>query len=305
MSDLLPPPALPTGLAARGATMDDVDAAVDVTRAAERAEGLESLTVTDDIAADWRRPSMDIASDVLLVEQADGRVVAYAEEFAGRAFAHVHPDVTGRGIGSAIALWTEDHARAAGRSQVGQTVPTVATRACALLEGRGYVPRWDSWILKMALDAPLPDPRVPVGVTLRTPSRPGDDRELHAVIEEAFSTWPDRDEGMAFEDWSASYLDRAEDVDLLVVAEEDGRLVGAAVCIPEDDEGWIDQLAVRPSAWGRGIGGALLQAAFQRFRDRGLTTAALSTDSRTGALGLYQHVGMAVTESFTRYSLTL
>ena len=90
-----------------------------------------------------------------------------------------------------------------------------------------------------------------------------------------------------------------------MVAEEDGRLVGAAVCIPEVDEGWVDQLAVLPAAWGRGIGGALLRVAFQRSRDRGLATAALSTDSRTGALGPYEHVGMAVTESFTRYTLVL
>ncbi len=146
---------------------------------------------------------------------------------------------------------------------------------------------------------------MPAGVTIRSLRRPDDDRALHAVIEEAFDTWPDRDVGMSFEDWSASYLDRAVDTDLVVVAEEAGRIVGAAVCIPEEGEGWVDQLAVLPAAWGRGIGGAVLQASFQRFRDRGLAAAALSTDSRTGALGLYEHAGMAVTESFTRYTLVL
>lgn len=304
MSDLLLPPALPAGVTSRGATMDDVAAAVAVTQAAEHADGVVSLTVHDDIAGDWARPSMDIARDVLLVE-ADGRVVAYAEQFNGRAFAHVHPAHVGRGIGTAVAAWTEDHARRAGLSQVGQTIPTSGVAARALLEARGYDARWDSWILKMALDAPAPTPRVPAGVEVRGLRRPDDERRVHAVIEEAFDTWPDRDTGTSFEDWRASELDRATESDLVVVAEEGGQVVGAAVCISEGEEGWVDQLAVLPSAWGRGLGGALLQAAFQRFRERGLAVAALSTDSRTGALGLYEHVGMAVTESFTRYTLPL
>ena len=304
MPDLLLDPPLPDGVTARGATMDDVAAAVAVTRAAERLEGRESLTALDDIAGDWARPSMDITADVLLVEES-GHVIAYAEEFHGRAFAHVHPDATGRGIGSALAAWTEHHARAAGRAQVGQTLSTGARTARQLLEGRGYEARWESWILTMALDATLAPPRVPAGVIVRGPRHPDDDRDLHAVIEEAFDTWPDRDDGMAFEDWRASYLDRAREPGLMVVAEEAGHIVGAAVCIPEGHVGWVDQLAVRPTAWGRGIAGAMLQTAFRGFRDAGLTSAALSTDSRTGALGLYEHVGMSVTESFSRYSLSL
>jgi mycothiol synthase len=173
------------------------------------------------------------------------------------------------------------------------------------VESRGYLPRWDSWVLKMALDGwDAPPPTVP-GVTVRALRRPDEDREIHDVVETAFATWPDRNLAMTFEDWRVSYLDRADDVDLVLVAEKDGRIVGAAVCAPEDDEGWVDQLAVLPDHWGRGIGGALLQASFRAFRDRGLAVAALSTDSRTGALGLYEHVGMTVVESYTRYTLRL
>lgn len=303
MSDLLGL-SLPAGLTARGATMGDVPAAVAVTQAAERHDGLGSLTVHDDIAGDWARPSMDVAADVILVEE-HGRVVAYAEQFRGRAFAHVHPDAHGRGIGSAIAEWSERHARNAGLEHVGQTIPASARRGRSLLEGRGYSPRWEAWILKMPLAGELSDPVLPSGVVVRGLCRPDDDRGLYDVVEEAFATWPDRDPSMDFEDWRTSLLDRATDLDLVLVAEEDRQVVGAALCIPEGDEGWVDQLAVRPDRWGRGIGGALLRAAFRRFAERGLTVAALSTDSRTGALGLYEHVGMTVTESFTRYSLRL
>nr|WP_143427096.1 GNAT family N-acetyltransferase [Georgenia soli] len=42
-------------------------------------------------------------------------------------------------------------------------------------------------------------------------------------------------------------------------------------------------------------GRALLADAFQRAREQGATRSELATDSRTGALGLYQRVGMEVT----------
>lgn len=309
MTDLLtvpPPRPLPPGMTARGATLDDVDVALAVTQAAEQLDHGAPMTVRADIAGDWHRPSMDLATDVVLVE-IGGSVVAYAEEFRGRAFAHVHPDVRGHGVGTALAAWTEAHARAAGLGQVGQTIASTATAALALLQGRGYAPRWDAWILRRRLDAPLPDPALPADVGLRTVRRPDEDRALYELIDTAFSDWNDRDTAMAFEDWRASYLDR-DGVDpslVLVLVDDTGRLVGASLCLVEEGEGWIDQLAVARSHRGRGLGGALLQASFRQFRDRGLEVAALSTDSRTGAKTLYEHVGMRVTETFTRLTLSL
>src|SRR5919204_32725 len=78
-----------------------------------------------------------------------------------------------------------------------------------------------------------------------------------------------------------------------------------ALCLVFRDEGWVQQLAVKRSYRGRGLGGALLQAAFREFYRRGLKTAGLSTESRTGARGVYEHVGMKVTRSFKRYSKDL
>jgi len=66
----------------------------------------------------------------------------------------------------------------------------------------------------------------------------------------------------------------------------------------DEDAGWIDQLAVRRDRRGEGLARALLNAAFAEFRARGFPSARLSTDSRTGALGLYLHVGMTVTQEW-------
>ena len=43
----------------------------------------------------------------------------------------------------------------------------------------------------------------------------------------------------------------------------------------------------------------MLAHAFRGARELGYATVGLSTDSRTGALGLYERVGMHVTDAFT------
>lgn len=297
--------ALPQGVTARAGTTDDLRAVLVVVHASEIVDQGAPMTSRADVAGDWQRPTMDLATDVVVVEE-HGEVVAYAEQFQGRAFAHVHPAVRGRGLGTALADWTEDHARARGLAQVGQTIASTAETSLALLRGRGYQPRWESWILRRDLEGSEPAAAVPPGMTLRSLVRPDDERALYELIDTAFNDWTDRDTAMAFEDWRASTLDREGMDDSLVLLLTDGdALVGAALCMLEEDEGWVDQLAVARPHRGRGLGGALLRAAFHAFRDRGIDVAALSTDSRTGARTLYEHVGMEVTESFTRLTLPL
>jgi hypothetical protein len=45
--------------------------------------------------------------------------------------------------------------------------------------------------------------------------------------------------------------------------------------------------------------------AFGWFRERGRRSAGVSTDSRTGALGLYEKVGMRVVHQYTTYRKSL
>ena len=54
------------------------------------------------------------------------------------------------------------------------------------------------------------------------------------------------------------------------------------------------RLAVREDQRNRGLAQALLVDSFARGREHGSVRSALSTDSRTGALSLYQKVGMEV-----------
>ena len=65
------------------------------------------------------------------------------------------------------------------------------------------------------------------------------------------------------------------------------------------------RLAVRKDQRNRGLAQALLVDAYGRSRDHGVMTGGLSTDSRTGALGLYEKVGMRVIMDWVNRAKTL
>ena len=77
------------------------------------------------------------------------------------------------------------------------------------------------------------------------------------------------------------------------------RVAGVAMVIgSEDGMLWVDELAVDARQRGQGLARALLADSFAEGRRRGLLRSGLSTDSRTGALGVYQHLGMEVASTF-------
>ena len=296
---------LPSDLEARSPTRSDLDAVISVIAASEEAtQGVVDVTA-EDVRSDWERPSFRLSSDAVVVTDA-GRIVTYAEVFSGRAWVHVHPDHRGRGIGAAVLGWTESRARELGSNKVGQTVPDTNTPAADLLSTNGYRVRWETWVFQKDLDTEPAEPRLSEGITLRTFDEERDARATYELIDAAFSDWPDRDPGNRFEDWLASFVRRDDfDPTLTFLVEDDDELVGVALCLASGEEGWVQQLAVKRSHRGRGLGGALLQTAFREFYRRQLKTAGLSTESRTGARGVYEHVGMTVTRSYKRYSKDL
>ena len=127
------------------------------------------------------------------------------------------------------------------------------------------------------------------------------------MVEDAFSDWTHRTP-TTFEDWRAGTIDSAHfDPSLMLLAADGGsrRIVGVAYCLGYAADGYVQSLAVDRAFRGRGIGTALLRQAFATFWTRGKPTVALSTDSRTGALGLYERIGMRVVRTYTRYSKDL
>ena len=302
---MTPPPGLPAGLVARAPLFSEAAEVTAVVAACEAVDvGLAEIDV-EDVRSDWRRASFDLEADAVVVLSGD-RVVAQAEVFRGwRAEANVHPDLWGRGVGSWLLGWTEERATAAGSARVGQTLSDTDLRAVGLVRAAGYEPRHTAWVLRIENTSPPARPRLPRGTRIRDFASGQDDQVVFRLIDEAFNEWPDR-EPSTFGDWAAKTICLPGfEPWHLPVAVLDGEIVGAAHLITYDDEGWIGQLAVQRQARGRGIARALLQHSFGAFFARGKHTCGLSTDSRTGALGLYERAGMRVTRSYTHYAKAL
>jgi ribosomal protein S18 acetylase RimI-like enzyme len=125
---------------------------------------------------------------------------------------------------------------------------------------------------------------------------------VHEVIDDAFSEWPGRNPE-PYEAWAPQAIAHpAFEPALSPLAFYGEELVGAVLSSDFPEEGWIDQLATKATHRRRGIAQALLRTALRGFYERGRPMANVSTDSRTGALGLYEKVGMRVVRQYTRYT---
>ena len=289
----------------RPLSLDDLDAVVHLIAACETAANGTSDIDPEDVRADWSRPGFDLATDAIGVCEGD-RLVAAAEVFKNRADVNVLPDFEGLGIGSWLRPWTEERSRELGRTKVGQTLADSEVGAIELLRRHGYVDGHTSWMLAIEMSARPLEPDLPDGISVRAFVPGRDDDATYRVVEDAFNEWPNR-EPATFDEWAALTIRRQDfEPELLQLALDGERVVGVVYSIdyPQDD-GWIQQVAVAATHRRRGIARALLQRAFITFWDRGNRVCGLSTDSRTGALGLYEHVGMHVTRSYTNLTKAL
>jgi ribosomal protein S18 acetylase RimI-like enzyme len=90
-----------------------------------------------------------------------------------------------------------------------------------------------------------------------------------------------------------------------VVTDPAGDVVAMALVQMNLPCAYIARLATRRDQRGRGLAQALLADAFAVAADHGAVRCELSTDSRTGALGLYEKVGMHVTSTWLNRAIDL
>lgn len=297
---------LPEGLTTR--PLEKADAhAVFVLMAAQEQEDVGEVAIEEaDIVSDWARPSHDLGARSIGVWDGD-TLVAYAELMgADRADTAVLPSHRGRGIGTWLAHWLQDLGRRVGSSVVGMPVPQ-GSPGDRLMEDLGFRVRWTSWVLRLPEGASIPDRSLPPGYVVRT-AGPEDLRAAHEVLEDAFLEWSVRDRE-PFEDFDATTRGRPgfEPWNLRVVVDDAGDVVGVSLVLVSDNgaTGYVDRLAVRRDQRNRGLAQALLVDSFAQARAHGTSTSELSTDSRTGALGLYERVGMVPTSVWVNRAIDL
>ncbi len=297
MSVQLPVHLSASGLTSRPLSPGDVEAVYRLVAAAETHDIGEAEVDLEDIVGDWQRPSFHVEEQAVGIE-AQGLLVAYAEVFGGRyADAQVLPEHRGRGIGSALARWTQEEARRQGGSLVGMPVP-LGSDGDRLLIRLGYHVRWTSWVLALPPGTSIPDQPLPEGYLVRE-MQAGEEHTAYRLTEDAFNEWPDRTPA-TYEDWAAEVFHRPgfEPWQLRLVVDPSGTAVGVSFVVLSTGCGYIYRLAVQRDRRGLGLGRALLADSFAQARARGATRSELSTDSRTGALGLYERVGMEVTQTW-------
>ncbi|MER7915528.1 MULTISPECIES: GNAT family N-acetyltransferase [unclassified Streptomyces] len=321
--------AWPAGYRVRPATAADTDAVHRLVGAGERA--LHGLVTTDAdrVAADLGMAGGAPAGDTVLVTGPAGDPAAWGWVRGRRASVHVHPGHRGRGLGTALLAWSEARARELGGDRLAQTISDSDLAAAALLRSGGYARMVTEWLLELPMPAEPVVPRPPAGITVRT-FRAGDEQAAYRLTEDAFDEWQQRRKPYA--EWARLTVGRATFApEASPLAFEGDRLVGVVLSLdpgagagaadgvaagpvpgtdlvagaPDGGEGYVERVAVRRDRRDRGIARLLLHEAFRAFYSRGRRSCVLWTHSDTGALGLYERIGMTVRRGSTVYGRAL
>ena len=208
--------------------------------------------------------------------------------------AYTHPDHAGRGLGTAMLEWLEEESAARGRRPRASAL-AADRRAAELMTGRGYEQVRHFYVMSLDLESPPAEPDWPAGFSVST-MRPGDERTVHAVLEEAFAEHWGHDQ-RTFEDWSVHNLDQPWwDPSLVYLVREGDEVVAAEIGAIRFGAGFVGVIGTRKPWRGRGLGKALLLRAFGDLYARGERRITLAVDAgnETGATQLYRSVGMHV-----------
>lgn len=292
-------------LSTRAATIADADAIYRLIAAAEIGWHGQAEVVPDQVAADLRRPELDLERDTLLVHAPNGDLAGWAWVHLGkRAQIDVHPSYRGQGIGTRLLDWAVQHAREAGSDWVAQAVDDADKAGTDLLRSRGADVLATNWLLERPITTPAPR-ALPEGIRLGSYD-PARAQELHELVEDAFSAFQPRRK--TYEEWARLTIERDTFLpDASTLAYAGDELVGAvlALDLPGSGEGYVEQVAVRADQRTKGIARAMLDETCAVFHRLGRHDLILWTHSGTGALAMYERLGLRVRRSTTVYRIHL
>ena len=297
---------LPQEYKTRPATMADISIVVELINF-----GATHTSVEEKKNA-WETPGLDISKDTHLVFSGDELLVGLLEfwdisepHVQPTIHLHVHPEKNPLLVGNYLLSWADKRAK-----QVLEIAPPdekVVLLVMAdgqdtvkqeILQENNYIKERIFWHMLLEMDAPPPIKELPEGFSIRAHVAGQDDRTMHETMESAFADhW--RHVPIDYDQWSHWNLDEDEfDPDLWFFATQADLIVGGlmawATFNDEMDTGWVSDLGVLKDWRGRGIGEALLSHVFRAFYERDTKKVVLlvDTDGETGALHLYEKVGM-------------
>jgi mycothiol synthase len=296
----------PAGYTVRAAHRGDFDRVVALIRAADIADWGEPDFTAEHLRVEWSLRDLDLATDTWLVEGETeacgyGWLLGRANHRQLDGWLVVHPEHRGRGIGEwLLDLADRRAAEHAGAAPAGSPVVihqnTIEPdrEIAEILTSGGYRRVRSSFEMRVRLQPPVDQRRVPDGIQVRTFDRGRDARAVHAALEAAFADHfgyvPH-----PFEEWVDMRIASPHfDQTLWFLALDGPRVAGALIGSIEEGVGWVHSLGVVPERRGRGIGECLLRRSFAAFAGRGVVEVTLEVDAQneTGAVALYERVGM-------------
>src|SRR3989304_3871388 len=277
---------LPEGFTARGANMNDIEPSrVLINRWSRSVIGRDESAV-EAILTEWKSPGFDPAEDIRLVFAPNGQMAGYIEVWITvkppvhpGIWGRVDPDYEGMGLGTWMLQWAEQRALRALPSVPAELrfAPRVGTWRQAekpkkLFEDMGYQHIRNTYHMLIEMDAPVPEPEFPEGITLRTYNP---ETDLEAVYRADMDSFRDHfgfieepfEEGL--KRFKHFWLNEGVDPTLLFLAMDGNEIAGINLCRPhsfyDPDVGWVGTLGGRRQWRKRGIGLALLHHSFNEF----------------------------------------
>lgn len=266
----------------------------------------------EEVAVWLEFPSLDLERDarVALVE---GEIAGYSEatdlDGEGRfVFVDVRADPAHPGATAALLDFAEKRARElAPQGKIRLWTAEKAKAWRSLLEGRGYGFHRYSLHMGAELADEPPEPTWPAGISVRTLRSEEDERAAYDVQQETFADQGNDFVPEPFDDWRHWATREPFDPGLWFFAVDGEELAGISLCRGEwagdDSLGWVSVLGVRRPWRRKGLGSALLLHSFRELRARGKERVGLGVraDNATGALRLYERVGMSVSRRILWY----
>ena len=320
---------LPAGYSTRSIKNDDVEVLVDLFNASSMKIYGTLNTDIEDMSSEFDSPDINLEKDTRVVLGDDGQIkggiIVFAEpDLPVHPFlwGYVHPDFEGKGLGNYLLAWAEERASEHLEKLPGDVRVSVrlSTRqgyspAEKLFISRGYQLFRKSFLMKISLEKEPVVPEAPAGFTFR-PIDPERDAEMaYRVQDDAFQDHFGHVEETfenGFPIFKHFFIEAAHfDPNVWIIAEEGDEMVAVLIgrkdSLEDPESGHVSVLGVRKPWRGRGLAGYMLKKSFAEFYKRGKKSVTLNVDgeSLTGAVRLYEKVGMKIESCYDRYEKEL
>ena len=191
---------LPEGFTTRPATLDDVEALVELFNLVSNQElGHDDFSVQE-LITDYGTAGFDIKKDTRVVLNPEGKIVAYQDVFATdpipvhpTVWGRIHPEYTGLGLGTYLIRWGIEHAKDVLRKVPPEARVAVhshclqqAAASIALFEAHNYTPIRHFFKMKIEMQSAPPAPKWPEGITLENCAIPDGLEDFFQAVDDSF-----------------------------------------------------------------------------------------------------------------------